>query len=190
MRRASVALIVESGTAGATLAAIGARAGYSRGLVTQRFGSKARLFAHVHDTAIAHWVARVQAHVGERNGADALCRVIDAVYGFITDEPDEIRAMYLLRYGSIDPSSEYQANVAKAHRAQQRDVQRWIEAGQEAGTVDARIDAAVSAELFCSTMDGLVYRWLVNPKIAVKGLRDMLKREARNTYAPAPPQPS
>jgi AcrR family transcriptional regulator len=175
MTQAAVALLIERGISGTTLAAIGQRAGYSRGLVTHRFGSKAGLLAHVHDTVAKHWIERVQMEVGPAVGVAALERVVRALYGFIAEAPDEIRAMYLLRYASIDPGSEYRANVAKVHLAQRRDAQRWIEAGQGIGEISARVDAGVAAELFCATADGLIYRWLVNPAIPIKALHDQLR---------------
>lgn len=185
MMQAAVALIVESGLAGTTLAAIGERAGYSRGLVTHRYGSKARLFAHVHDTAMADWISRVQSAVGDSTGAEALSHVVDALYGFIEEEPDEMRAMYLLRYASIDPSADFRTSVAKAHKAQRRDVQRWIEGGQKDNSVSPDVDASLMSELFCAAVDGLIYRWLVNPKIAVRSLHDLLKMEVARAFETA-----
>ena len=177
MFEAAVSLIVEEGIAGMTLAAIGERAGYSRGLVTHRFGSKAGLLAYVHDTVVTEWISRVQQAVGDACGLVALHRVVDALYGFIAEEPDEIRAMYLLRYTSIDPGAEFRANVAKALRAQRRDVQRWIEAGQKQGALARSLDAPLLAELFCASIDGLIYRWLVDPKIAIRELHELQKQQ-------------
>src|SRR6266436_1372700 len=94
MTQAAIALLIERGVQGTTLAAIGEQAGYSRGLVTHRFGSKAGLLAHVHDTVARHWIERVQMEVGSRVGVAALERVVKALYGFIAEAPDEIRAMY------------------------------------------------------------------------------------------------
>lgn len=177
LKDAAIALLIEGGIAGTTLAAIGERSGYSRGLVTHRFGSKAGLLTYVHDTIAAQWTAHVKDAVGETAGMAALQRVIDAVYGFLEQEPDAMRAMYLLRYASIDPSSEYRANVSKVHRAQTRDVQRWIEAGQSSGNIDAHVQASLAAELFCASLDGLLYRWLVSPEIQVEHLHQQFARE-------------
>jgi AcrR family transcriptional regulator len=174
LKEAAVNLLNERGLAGTTLAAIGQLAGYSRGLVTHRFGTKAGLFAYVHDTVAADWIARVQSAAGDNIGVAALRKAIEALHGFIRDEPDEIRAMYLLRYASIDPSAEYRANVAKVHRAQHRDVQIWIERGQAAGDIDGSIDSNLAAELFCAALDGLLYRWLVTPTIPIDGLHERL----------------
>lgn len=177
MIAASVSLIVESGIPGATLAAIGERSGYSRGLVTHRFGSKAGLLAHVHDTVMADWIERVKFAVGDTVGLDALIKIVDVLYELIAEQPDEIRAMYLLRYASIDPGAEFRTNVAKAHTAQRRDVRHWIEAGQKDGKLSQDIAAPMMAELFCAAVDGLIYRWLVTPKIPIRELHELLKEQ-------------
>lgn len=183
---AAIALIIESGIPGTTLAAIGERAGYSRGLVTHRYGTKTNLLAHVHDVVVTDWINRVQQAVGDRCGGEALSRIADALYAFVREEPNEIRAMYLLRFASIDPSAQFRTNVAKAHKAQRRDVQRWIELGQQSGSVHADIDAALVAEMFCAAADGLVYRWLVNPRLSIKALHELLKREVVRVLALQP----
>jgi AcrR family transcriptional regulator len=185
LKEAAVSLLNERGLAGTTLAAIGQHAGYSRGLVTHRFGTKAGLFAHVHDTVAAEWIARVQAAVGDHIGVPALHQAIEALHGFIRDEPDDIRAMYLLRYASIDPSAEYRANVAKVHRAQHRDVQVWIERAQTDGGIDTSIDSNLAAELFCAALDGLLYRWLVTPTIPIDGLHEQLHGVVRQALGGA-----
>jgi AcrR family transcriptional regulator len=187
MLRAAVELLVEYGIAGTTLAAVGERAGYSRGLPAYRFGSKAGLLAHVHDTVADEWIARAQAAVGDRIGIEALEGVVDALCRFIADAPDELRAMYLLRYSSIDPASEYRANIAKVHKAQWRDARCWIEAGQTAGQISKRIDAALAAQLFCATADGLLYRWLVTPALPLVKLHRMLRREVRHSLSASRP---
>jgi AcrR family transcriptional regulator len=185
MTRAAVQLLVEVGVAGTTLAAVGERAGYSRGLPAYRFGSKAGLLAHIHDTVAADWIARVQRAVGDRVGVEALESVISALSDFMAEAPGDLRAMYLLRYSSIDPAFEFRTNIAKVHSAQKRDAQRWIEAGQMAGRIGKRVDASLAAELFCATADGLLYRWLVTPQLPLVKLHRLLRREVRHALAQA-----
>jgi AcrR family transcriptional regulator len=175
MTDAAVGLLVERGIAGTTLASIGERSGYSRGLVTHRFGSKAGLLAHVHDTVAAQWLRLVEQVVGEASGIVALQRVADALHDFIVNEPEELRAMYLLRYASIDPSAEYRANVAKLNKAHIRALAGWINEGKRGGEIRRDVDALLAAELFASVVDGLLYRWLVNPDIPVRELHELLR---------------
>ncbi|MCX4245175.1 TetR/AcrR family transcriptional regulator [Paraliomyxa miuraensis] len=187
MTEAAVSLLVERGIASTTLAAIGERSGYSRGLVTHRFGSKAGLLAHVHDSVAAEWVNRVNTLVGRATGVTALQRVVDALYQFIVDEPEELRAMYLLRYSSIDPGAEFRANVAKVNRAHVRALARWIEEGKTHGEILPMVDARIAAELFASVVDGLLYRWAVDPEIPVSELYELIR--AHLGYALRVPSP-
>ncbi|MEZ4451242.1 MAG: TetR/AcrR family transcriptional regulator [Nannocystaceae bacterium] len=185
MTEAAVGLLVEHGIGGTTLAGIGERAGYSRGLVTHRFGSKAGLLAHVHDSVAAEWLRRVQVVVGEATGITALQRVLDALYEFIVDEPQSLRAMYLLRYASIDPGAEYRTNVAKLNRAHVKAMRRWVDEGRASGEIAAEVDANHAALLFASAVDGILYRWLVDPVIPVKELHLLLREHlARALRAP------
>lgn len=187
MTEAAVSLLVEHGIAGTTLAGIGERSGYSRGLVTHRFGSKSGLLAHVHDSVAAEWLRRVQSRVAGATGIEALQRVVDALYQFIIDEPRGLRAMYLLRYASIDPGAKYRANVAKLNHAHVRVMTRWVEEGKAAGEIAADVDPRLAAELFASAVDGLLYRWLVDPAIPVKELHALMREHiARALRAAAP----
>ena len=142
LTEAAIELIVRTGIHRTTLQAVGERAGYSRALATHRFGSKAGLFTHVLKTASADWLNRVQQAVGERVGVDALCAATDAGLRFIRERPDEVRAMYMLWFLSIDLVTDYGPNIASVHRAQRRDAEHWIRAGQDAGQIDRRVDAA------------------------------------------------
>jgi AcrR family transcriptional regulator len=179
LMEAAVSLLIEHGVERTTLAAIGERSGYSRGMVTHRFGSKSGLLAHVHDAVAHDWIDRVQASVGDAVGIDALNRVVNVLQTLLEESPDALRAMYMLRYASIDPAALYRANVAKVHAAQRRDARRWITEGQAAGSINSRLDADLAAELFCATVDGLLYRWLVTPEIPIKRLHRMLKQYVR-----------
>ena len=187
MTEAAISLLVERGIAGTTLAGIGERSGYSRGLVTHRFGSKAGLLAHVHDSVAAEWLRRVSAVVGRATGVAALQRVTDALYKFILEEPRGLRAMYLLRYASIDPSAEYRANVAKVNAAHVKALTRWVAEGQQHGDITADVDPRLAAELFASAVDGLLYRWLVNPDIPVKELHALMRSHVARALRAAKP---
>src|SRR5260370_39403706 len=85
MTRAAIHLLVDKGIAGTTLAAIGANAGYSRGLVTHRFGSKSGLLAHVVGYLSAEWRQRLHAARAERKGPPALHSAVEALAALIVE---------------------------------------------------------------------------------------------------------
>jgi len=176
---AAIELIVKVGIHGTTLQAVGELAGYSRGLATHRFGSKAGLFGKVLQEASVDWLDRVQVAVGDRVGVDALMAATDAVEVFIRERPEEVRAMYLLWFLSIDPSAEYKSNIAIVHKAQRRDVAQWVKAGQTAGTVDPDLDPMRVAEQYAASMAGIIYQWLANSKMPLSSMFRQLKADLK-----------
>jgi AcrR family transcriptional regulator len=197
LTEAAMHLLVRHGIQGTTVHAVGEMAGYSRGLATHRFGSKAGLFANVLQVASVDWLKRVQAAVGKRIGTDALCAAIDAADQFFRERPEEVRAMYLLWFLSIDPSSDYKSNLANVHNAQRRDAANWIRAGQAAGVVDPSLEAERVAEQYVASMAGIAYQWIANPAMPITLMfrqlkEDLVARLGRGSASPGkvPRRPS
>jgi AcrR family transcriptional regulator len=185
MTAAAVQLIAERGVAGTTLAAIGEAAGYSRGLATHRFGSKAGLLRHVIKRVSREWLRRLDAAVGSKVGLSALEAALDTQVGFIREAPNEVRAMYLLWFQSIEPNAEYRPNVAEVHRQQRETVAGWIAAGQAFGLVTEDANPRQVAEYFCGAAAGLVFHWLVNPQFPVTDAMNEMKAELAARLPPA-----
>jgi AcrR family transcriptional regulator len=192
MTAAAVELIAQRGVAGTTLAAIGEAAGYSRGLATHRFGSKAGLLRHVIKRVSREWLRRLDRAVGAKIGLPALQAALDTQLGFIREAPNDVRAMYLLWFQSIEPNAEYRPNVAEVHRQQRETVTHWLTEGQAHGLIDASIDARRVAEYFCGAAAGLVFHWLVNPQFPMTDAMNEMKAElaARLSLAGSNPDPS
>jgi len=176
---AAIDLLVKHGVDGTTLQAVGEQAGYSRALATHRFGSKVGLFVRVMKVANADWVARMHKAVGSRIGVDALCAATDATQRFIRERPNEVRVMYLLWFYSIDPAAAFHWDIASVHRAQRRDVDAWVRAGQRAGQIPPAISAQRVAEQYCASMAGIAYQWMGNPDMPLAAMYGELKRNLR-----------
>jgi AcrR family transcriptional regulator len=185
MTEAAIRLLVERGTAGATLKAIGEEAGYSRGLATHRFGSKAGLFRHLIKHVSNLWVEQLERGVGEKSGVEALTTAVDVHYRFLREAPEAVRAMYILWLASVDPSSRFKANVAEIHRAQRAGVEEWVRRGQSRGEVRDDLDPVRAAEQFVALIAGITFQWLVNPQMPLKAMHEALKREIRFLLAPS-----
>jgi len=177
MTGAAVRLLERHGVAGTTLAAIGQAAGYSRGLATQRFGSKAGLLRDVLRRASQEWLRRLEGAVGDQVGLAALEAALDTQVGFIREAPSDVRAMYLLSFQSIDPGAEYRPNVAEVHRRQRETVTRWVREGQARGLVARDADPERVAAYFCAAAVGLVFHWLVNPRFGLEQAVAEMKAE-------------
>ena len=187
MADAAVALICERGASATTLTDVGLRAGYSRGLASVRFGSKAGLWSFLIRRIGEEWLGELQQSVAGRNGGvDTIHAAVDAHCRFLLDSSERIRAFYILWFESVGPDPDLRDVIARAHERRQRDVEEWIRAGIEAGAVPPDVDVATVAEQFCASVIGIVYTWLVSPlaHAEVRHLHDGLKQQMTIALSP------
>lgn len=179
---AALELISERGYERTTLQAIGERAGYSRGLVGHRFGSKEGLLWAALERMFRHWGAESLAPaVGQRVGIEALHAAIDTTRAALHAAPERLRAFYALLFESLGPLPALRPKVAEFHRRQRAAVQEWIEAGVRAGSVRTDVDAATQAALFVSAIRGAAWQWLIDPSVDVDAIHEEIKATfARN----------
>ena len=172
MLDAAVALICEKGADGTTLKEVGERAGYSRGLASYRFGSKARLYCFIVRSVGERWLAELGDAVGDKLGLEAIHAATDAHYRFVVEAALPIRAFYILWFNSIGPDPELKEVIAHIHERRQQDVEDWIRRGIASGEISAEADVAATAQQFCAAIIGIVYQWLVEPD-ARQTIRDL-----------------
>jgi len=176
MVNATIELLNTAGMAGTTLSAIGERAGYSRGLATHHFGSKAGLFRKVLKHITAVWTEELENNLGGRDGLAALLAALDAHRDHMLNFPRHARAMNILWSASFDPAAEFKPNVIEFHRLQRANAAVWVKAGQASGEIKADVDAVRFAEQFYASLLGLNYQWLVNPEIDLRKSIETLKQ--------------
>ncbi len=179
LTEAAIELMLERGANGTTLQAIGKRSGYSRGLVTHRFGSKGGLFRHLIRHGAQAWRERLTEAVEGLSGIEAVCAAARALKQFIDESPRELRVMYMLVFLSIDPGAEYRANVAEVLDAQRADVVRWIREGQSSGEIGRQISAPRFAEQFIATTYGIIYQWLFDPRVSHERMCEQFVQDIR-----------
>lgn len=180
MIEACIDLILEHGTEKTTLQAIGEKAGYSRGLATYRFGSKAGLYDEVCKSISRHWLAYLRNDVGMTVGIEAMCIALDSFFRFISDSPRDARVLQILYCGAASPKSEYRQTSANIHQRQQDDVADWVRAGIEAGEIRKDADPKSIAALYIAYISGMTYLWLINSKsVDFKKANDDMKNHLR-----------
>jgi AcrR family transcriptional regulator len=179
MADAAVKLICERGAVATTLKDVGLEAGYSRGLASYRFGSKAGLWAFLIRTIGEEWLAELQAAVAGTTGIDTIHAAVDAHGRFLLESSDRVRAFYVLWFDSVGPDEELRAVIAGAHRRRRRDVEAWIRGGIETGQIPESVDVSGIAAQFAASVIGIVYTWLLSPLAAdeVRALHGGLKRQ-------------
>lgn len=164
MLEAAITLVNERGTAKTTLKDIGEYAGYSRGLASYRFGSKDGLWMELFARFDDLWKSHLRDYLDGKTGLAAIKSAIHAQRDFFGRESNYLRAMYILWYESLGEKSTIRASLAKHHVIYRRDVRRWVEQGIEDGDIHADIDTEQFANVYCATMFGTIYQWVVAPE--------------------------
>jgi len=171
---AAIKIVAEQGVASATFDAIGREAGFSRGLVTQRFGSKEGLIRAV--IAFLHeWQGDVleEVHVAEMDGLSALI-------AFIRLHCDSLRsaregdAYFMLLAAAVADRLETRAAFAESHQVERILIRAFIERGQVSGHILANIDADAEALLAGCSLLGLRMQCLIDPAFDPAPVRDAL----------------
>ena len=160
---AAMDLVLAHGTDKTTLAMIGEAAGYSRGLATYRFGSKAGLYDALCKSISRNWLEYLKSGVGNKVGIEAMCAALDAIREFIEDSPREGRVLQILYCGAASPSSEFPDTSIGIHNRQRSDVVEWVKAGQANGEIRKDVDPVAVASHYVSYISGMTYLWLTSP---------------------------
>ncbi len=159
---AAIELIVEVGTSGTTLKALGDVSGYSRGQVTYRFGTKAGLFKAVIKQVSERWSHSLEARVEGLTGAPALLACSDAYFEFVRESPNDIRAMNILNQQACEPDSELKEIVCRVKRLQVHQLRSWMLQGQSDGSINASLDADASSAHFIAYNSGITFLWMLD----------------------------
>jgi AcrR family transcriptional regulator len=176
MVAAAIDLLNTVGLQGTTLVAIGENSGYSRGLATHHFGSKAGLFRTVLKRVSAAWNEELVRNLEGKTGLQAMTTAIDTHLAHALRHPENIRAQNILWGAALDPSSEFKPNVAEFMRIQRESISAWISGGQKLGQIDRNINAERIAEQFYGGLIGINSQWLVSPDFDLTAAYEDFKR--------------
>lgn len=159
---AAASLIAERGYDQASLAAIGDRAGYSRGLVTARFGTKENLLNVLLDRITADWAEHeVLPGLEGLSSLDAMMKYLDDVAAQWRKDPIPVAALWSLAFEALRATSPLRERFVPFHRGVVATVRGYIAAGIEDGSIRSDLDPVMEAKFYTATMRGIVYHWLL-----------------------------
>jgi AcrR family transcriptional regulator len=160
---AAADLILESGFASVTLAAIGERAGFSRGLVTSRFGSKDGLIEALVDRIVSRWGHHnVLPRTEGKPGLDGVLVLLDAIRAQGERDSRGIQVLYTLMFEAAAPETALRETFAVFHEDMRMDIAQLIRRGIRDGSVRRGLNAKREAALIVGGLRGIGYQWLLD----------------------------
>lgn len=184
LMEATIRIVSEQGVSAATFEAIGREAGYSRGLVTQRFGSKdgliRALIEHLHG-----WQGEAldRGKVPDMDGLSALC-AFAALHCQTLEGHEETRAYFMLLSSAVADQLDYVEAFADSHERERILIRQMIERGQASGHIRDSIDADSQAMMTGCALLGLRIQCLIDPTTEIDPVREALLASLRARLAP------
>lgn len=180
--QAVVSIVPQQGVGAATFEAIGARAGYSRSLVTQRFGSKRGLIdAVIEHAQTAFEAVRLEQRMDELTGLEALLLMMD-VYLTALATSDELRTYFMLLASAVAEVSDLRAAFATQHELVKERLAALVARGQTDGSIRAGLDAESAALMIGSLELGLSVQLLVDPTMDLDPIRRTALQTVRVSF--------
>ena len=182
---AAIDVVADDGVSAATFDAIGRRAGYSRGLAAQRFGSKQGLIEavirHLHDLQEAGLAAH---RIDARAGLDAVLGYVDAYLRGLADA-NAGRAYFMLLSAAVADATELRAAFAAEHARVEARLEALVRRGQADGTIRPELDPAAAALMIGSLLLGLSIQLLVDPATDIDPIRETSLATLRLSFGSA-----
>ncbi|BAN02022.1 TetR/AcrR family transcriptional regulator [Ilumatobacter coccineus] len=158
---AAAELIAEQGVVETSLAQIGERAGYSRGLANHHFGSKAELVEQLARRTQTAFTDSLGAG-GARTGREGIVNLVGAYLGHFDAPTAESRAM-LVMWGANFPAQSSVAGLVAADERFRQAVSGMIRQGHDDGSIGADVDPSGFAVALVAMLRGVIAQCLTDP---------------------------
>lgn len=164
MLEAAMQLIASHGYTQTTLEAIGLAAGYSRGLVQHRFGSKDKLLEALIAKIESDYRTRLLPRLHGLSGLEALeCQIDSYLEGM--DAPSvSSRAFFVLMLESIGPAPQVRHAFADIGVRWQQALAKQIVKGQHKKQIRHDVDPDMEAQLLVAAVRGLRLQSMLSPE--------------------------
>lgn len=181
--KAAVSVVAERGVAAVTFDAIGRKSGLSRGLVTQRFGSKQGLIDAAFSQLLSEQATMLKEEgIPARRGLDAILAFVDASLRRLAARGGG-RAYVMLLASAIADARVMRSRFAGAHAGVERQLKGWIVEGQRQGDVRRELDAGAAALMVGGLLLGLSVQALLDPGLKLNRVRGTILAALRLSLA-------
>ncbi len=146
------------------MAEIGLAAGYSRGLPSERFGTKDSLLKHVVARIEEAFQARLAGELGDKTGLAAVEARIGAHLDGALKGADGVRALYLLYMESLTVAPELHEQIARMGHDNRDGLAIHLSEAQRSGEIDGDIDPKAQATVILGAIRGIITQWVIDPR--------------------------
>lgn len=173
---AAIALIAEKGFERTTAAEISELAGYSKPMVTVRFGSKDALLKTLLEAYEDQLVIGVTP---DGNGLHRVLWCVDTFQKQARRDPELLRAFFILGFEALGPVPGLKPLLNARIDRFQTILVTAIKDGQADGSIDPGRDAELEVKMLLDLITGPIFRWILNPDIDFPAELEQLRPRIR-----------
>lgn len=174
---AAAELIGEIGPAGVTLANIGDRAGYSRGLATHYFGSKGAMMQRLVDTVSDQFQKSVFVEHEADSAMGHLLNLIDTYFQTMADLKPVNRARLVLWADAVaTPSPDIRPAMIAADRDFRTALVTGLQRGITEGDCPADVDPQGLASVIIAMLRGTALESLLDDQVDLSACRSEIEK--------------
>jgi AcrR family transcriptional regulator len=170
--RAAAELVGEIGPRKVTLANVGERAGYSRGLVTHHFGSKGALMQRLVDAVTSQFREAMVEESRSDSPIDQLRLLIDFYFRVVSDLQPVNRARLVLWADAVAaPSEDVRPQMISADREFREEIEKRIQLAVSASEVSASVDPHGLATVIIAMLRGVALQRVLDDQVDLAAAR-------------------
>lgn len=164
----AIILLSDGGINAVTLEAVGINAGYSRGLVTRRYGSKIGLLVRVL-THLENWLDKKHEVATEgKHGLDAITSIFLDIANDINENKNKYRAYFWLRFYGLESNQELNKYLIESQKIREQNLLKWLKEALVLEQLASNVDIEMLADFIVTAMMGLVHKWMVDPNFDIE----------------------
>jgi AcrR family transcriptional regulator len=164
--QAAAELVGEVGPGKVTLANVGERAGYSRGLATHHFGSKGAMMQRLVDTVTSQFRDAMVEESQSDSPIDQLRQLVDFYFHVVSDLQPVNRARLVLWADAVaGPSEDIRPQMISADRELREEIEKRIQLAVTAGKVSDAVDPHGLATVIIAMLRGVALQRVLDDHV-------------------------
>jgi AcrR family transcriptional regulator len=169
---AAAAMVSEAGPAKVTVANVGERAGYSRGLVSHHFGSKRALMQRLVESVTYQFREALFDQQQSNDALGELATLIDIYFDVMSDMQPINRARLVLWADAVaNPSDDVRPAMVNADREFREEVEKRLQQAMATNQVPETVNAHGLATVIIAMLRGVALQALIDDTVDLAAAR-------------------
>ena len=180
----TIKLLSEGGVNAVTLEAVGVNAGYSRGLVFRRYGSKDQLLVRVLNY-LENWLnEKSKIATNNKYGLDAINSLILSISDDFYLYREKYRAYFWLRFYGLEQNKILNECLVRSHNMREEKTIKWLKEALALEELSRNVDIEMVHDFLKTSLMGLVHNWMVDPNFNIEiRLKQLVYIHLKNMFS-------